>query len=698
MTKKGRYPDELRQEDVSRAQFGERLHQYGWVCDPILRDTGEDLYVRIFHNGNWSGLTFMVQLKSRSSWGSTGESAYVSQRVDEADLEHWEGSALAVFVVAWNVEERKGHWVRVTDAIAELDNRRPQWRGQRTTTLRLPSENTFDDSGIRRIRDMVARESLESVRRGRNLHIQTAFQFPKTPEGDAAREALEHHFATGVEVVVDGQFIKEVKFSDWWNRLFPDHLREVSRIKLAPRPSSRVTPVRLDMMPDTGPSATIGYVEMRQVQGGTEERTFANQNQRIPLLFTVVLRKGKGSMSIGVRLRSRGADVAETLELLNFIRAIASGGTLLLSFLQHNQTVEVPVPRDDAKMPPTAMIELLEDYAAIQHKTGVRLQLPEDREIPEEGVRAAKRVRRILEQGRTRIPDAAFTMRLERHVVEAMLGACKRGEPLKFTLRGEGTTTVLGKEIPLGPMTQTISARLAAELDDLRQQAEELGRDDKMEVRFYDGEIIEEFADWVPSNDDHTCEIVRCREAETSIPWPVPPTYKEPQVIAIVDQEPDLCFHACLESANQKLCPEHVLKQQEWYRRSGEQTNAVVAVAALSAQHGLPLDLQIENNWDLDRLCREHGDDRLLILTVRDRDVRKLGDKVESHSVIFLGKYTGAAPTETVLLGDPDASGKYIPGFRRTNGRKHVPSTYFDEIRRAQPGQWFETVVVTRRV
>lgn len=59
-----RYSREAQQEDLSEAQLKERLAALGWPANRLGRDLGEDLLVQVYDQGESSGLSFYVQLKS----------------------------------------------------------------------------------------------------------------------------------------------------------------------------------------------------------------------------------------------------------------------------------------------------------------------------------------------------------------------------------------------------------------------------------------------------------------------------------------------------------------------------------------------------------------------------------------------------------------------------------------------------------
>src|SRR4051812_26037884 len=114
-----RFSKEQQQENLSRRQFCERLDLSGWIPSGVETDMGEDLLVRIFDEGETTGLTFYVQLKSTADSGKRlhRKTRTIAYPLAVKDLEHWEKQATLVVLVVWDVEKREGWWQSIPTII-----------------------------------------------------------------------------------------------------------------------------------------------------------------------------------------------------------------------------------------------------------------------------------------------------------------------------------------------------------------------------------------------------------------------------------------------------------------------------------------------------------------------------------------------------------------------------------------------------
>ncbi len=118
MSTNGAYARGMRQEDVSLHHLQKLFSAYGWPVERMVRDLGEDLFVRIYDNGSPSGLSFFAQAKSTKSLDSRRvRKGSVTYRLDVQHMIQWGVSYLPVVVIVWGVVSQKGCWVCVADAV-----------------------------------------------------------------------------------------------------------------------------------------------------------------------------------------------------------------------------------------------------------------------------------------------------------------------------------------------------------------------------------------------------------------------------------------------------------------------------------------------------------------------------------------------------------------------------------------------------
>lgn len=181
---------------IGESQLGIRFKQHGWEPGVIVPDTGEDYIVKILDDGYSSGLTFYAQVKSKYEERKL-KNGGVGRRIEVKDLdEHWRDHVPPVFIFAWDVNKNIGYWISATDAIADLDHRRPHWRNQDTVEIRIPCSNKTDDKGLQQIRKRVAQWAEPIVAKGKEPKFTLKFD-PNNPGECASREAMLRRADTG---------------------------------------------------------------------------------------------------------------------------------------------------------------------------------------------------------------------------------------------------------------------------------------------------------------------------------------------------------------------------------------------------------------------------------------------------------------------------------------------------------------------
>ncbi len=130
--KPNRYTSQKKQELINRHQLCERLVEFGWMPN-APEDLGEDFIVHIYFQGQATGVTFHIQEKSITNLNERRKGNYlIYDDFKVKDLKHWEGFSLPLVLVVWDIELREGKWALVDDVIKDLDQRRPQWRNNKS--------------------------------------------------------------------------------------------------------------------------------------------------------------------------------------------------------------------------------------------------------------------------------------------------------------------------------------------------------------------------------------------------------------------------------------------------------------------------------------------------------------------------------------------------------------------------------------
>jgi hypothetical protein len=289
-----RFSDQQQQERRAIGQITEVFN--GWSINPFVHDLGEDLVVQIYDDGRSTGLSFFLQLKSvrdiRVHDRKKSPDIIVYPDILVKDLLHWADSVPAVVVLVWDVTRRIGYWQDVPSITRCLDSVRPDWRTKSgKISIELPKTNRTDEVGRSALRTRVADIALPQLRHGKALELTSTFTFNDSPTDRELFICLERLIEDGGDITIPSRNIKEVRFSDWFERAY-----------------GRITPSEISIRPlRENPPSHIGFrvagpdnteeihLAMTKTKAGTKSVTFATINDEQPLYAELILTSDRKS-------------------------------------------------------------------------------------------------------------------------------------------------------------------------------------------------------------------------------------------------------------------------------------------------------------------------------------------------------------------------------------------------------------------
>jgi hypothetical protein len=498
-----RFTVEQQQEDRSRAQFDDRLTEFGWVVNPKVRDHGEDFVIDIYDAGNSTGLSFLAQIKSTedvSRFVPKRKNATVSYRLEVHDLEHWEAAAQLVVVVIWDMAKKAGLWLTVPEIIKQLGTTR-KWRQQKKVTVDFPQANGTDDGSLHRLRRAVANHNLPIVKRGRSFKVSTAFSFPKTPEGLEAARALEEAIDYGETAKIAGSYIKKWKVSEWWERLYgPIKPLEIT---ISSSSQSFEVPARLEVDTSSGTHTTL--LDLRRVKGGHRGFTLDNSHQRQPLqLELIAKREGKGArLNVHLSVTHPVPDIFRTKDATELLLALHDGVRMRLVHRESGKMIfESPVPRSFASRSAESLRvwkAFMEKLCFVQsriYKFGT-VVITDGRVSNSE----AKLVEDFYAICRTGVIERRMRFsaefELEKDPWPDLIKKVRDGEQVEmgFDAPTAGVIRILNVKVPLGPL------RVRQDVSGFIGQVEQALKAGKSSVKVVvpDVAIREEYPNWAPA-------------------------------------------------------------------------------------------------------------------------------------------------------------------------------------------------------
>jgi len=160
------------QHDVSLLsvdQLKERLHNAGWSVVDIFEDYGEDLLVRVFHEGCPTGNDFYIQLKGTKRIEQYAlKSGGYSYPIKAVSLKQWQRSQIPVVLIVWDVERKDGYWQHVQPFIEKSAKANAKWLDDPDSQRRvhLPAVNSLQAGELYRLSEAITTE-LDKLRLGK---------------------------------------------------------------------------------------------------------------------------------------------------------------------------------------------------------------------------------------------------------------------------------------------------------------------------------------------------------------------------------------------------------------------------------------------------------------------------------------------------------------------------------------------------
>lgn len=493
---------EQQQEDRSRAQFDERLSEFGWVVNPKIRDHGEDFLVDIYDGGNSTGLSFVAQLKSTDDikrFKSKKDATILSYRLEVHDLKHWEASAQLVVVLIWDVTTKTGVWLTVPEIIKQIHKTRG-WRSQKTITVDFPCGNDASDGSLHRLRRIAADHNYPIIKQGKEMTISTQFLFPNTDSGRAAARALREALDYGETAKIDGTFIKKWKMSDWWERLYGE--AKPQHIVISSTSESVDVPGRLEIDTSTGTYTTP--VDLRRVKGGRHGFTLDNIHQHQPLVLEILARRESKEvhMSLNLRVKHPVPDIFQTKDATDLLLALHDGRRMRVV---HRNSGKLIVESVISESISGTSVESLREWRGFLAKLcHIQAKIYKWGQIMITDGRVSREQAKMVESFYA-ICTTGFNERrlnfsakiiLNKPYWSELIAKAKRGEEIEMSINvpNAGNIDILNVSVPLGPM------KAMHPIAPLLEQVSRALKSGKSSTRVsVPGMIVrEQYTDWMP--------------------------------------------------------------------------------------------------------------------------------------------------------------------------------------------------------
>jgi predicted nucleotidyltransferase len=490
MRKKSRFTSKMEQELISRQQLTERFIQFGWIPNPPVIDLGEDFIVNVYFQGSGTGISFYIQEKSVTNIEGRLKNDYVVYPFAVKDLLHWEKFGLPVVLIVWDIKLKEGRWAILDDATKYLDEKRPRWRSNKTTTqVFVPWENATDDKGLKTLRHIIGLKLLPIISKGEPIAITP--QFPDTVEGEEARKIIERISITGGKAVLSGTFFD---YPEWFET---ENVQVVVKAEL---PSIEI-PTRIYIT--NHDSKTISReTELKLFERNVGFLRFSDEHQSRALTTQLTVREnpsGGIEFSFNIRVNNLGVDAYEARDVMKFVKSLAEGGILRLYFpTLENQSIVINAPYqpENFPYPKPEYMRFLDTLCLIQDNVKEVFQVPIEGPSSED-LRAINSLINIIRTGKLRGKADHFEIEIRKPGVQILLNVHRLGKQQHARIiTPTSSVKLFGKEILTGHVTQHIIGSVGISIDEFEAAVENLCAGESLLVRIVDVEVTEVYSDW----------------------------------------------------------------------------------------------------------------------------------------------------------------------------------------------------------
>lgn len=498
MSKKKRFSDQQKQENISRHQFREFLEQYGFVTSDISPDLGEDFLVRIYDDEADTGISFYVQLKSTTNIHThTLETGDASYSCKVKDITHWDGQVIPVIFILWDVQRKGGMWIDMKSVVNYLNRNNSKWKKNKSVNIRILKDNILSKKGLKDIRRLTADYFYPSVSKGKSLVLTANFDFSGTTEGIMKSKEFESHMKTGEEVVIDGKYIRALDFSDWFTNLYGkfDH---PGSLKLGIAKSKVIYPAKLTFTSEAG-SETIPYMEFTVIKRGTEEVTISNEKKNYPLKIAIAINKteGLGSLNIGGKIFN--INCTKALEILKIMRIMSYGGTFCYHSLDLEKEFYGKIPSGIIPSPFPEEISFLENICYIQKQLDIELNIPDHWRINEKEYLEAEELVSLIKTGSYKINNVNMGMKFRKStIIEILKYTTEEEKPEEMICRFDNANMDIFKnKIVLGAGQRRIFGYWKLPKEEIAQWLNLAKDEELLEIRVEKAELEDIFEKWI---------------------------------------------------------------------------------------------------------------------------------------------------------------------------------------------------------
>lgn len=470
-----------------------------WIVTDVSHDYGIDLDVEIVEKTYVTGAHFSIQLKSTDNIQIT-KNGFVSYLCNTSTLRYFLEKTEQVIFLVYDANNKAGYWIWIKDYITNDLVKNKKWKKQKTTTVKIPKSNLFTDKSVNQIKARVMKSHkqaklLNTIQTLDNPYVHYAvqidgnkevitmspkypgaeqdypmtfdfkFNFDRSSDAQQAHQSLQDAMRKGLPAVIDSKFIESVEFPELLDpEIFGHDEFKPDKLFIMPINQNRMLSAAVTILDQNEEILfQIPSIEFREKRYGSEEIMFSNEDQQIPIKFSMTLNQVEHKANISFHTSFLNLNAFQALEMLKIQRAFAIGSWLRITHISTNTTlIKSEIPDNIISQPPAILIDVASNLSHIQEKTGQIIPWPEKISYDEKDL--IDELVTIIDTGLANGGNH-IGFNLEKASAQRLLTSLLENDRYNFRLEANERFAILfGKKIILGPVSiELLRARLNEE-------------------------------------------------------------------------------------------------------------------------------------------------------------------------------------------------------------------------------------------
>jgi hypothetical protein len=343
-------------------------------------------------------------------------------------------------------------------------------------------------------------EKFPGAAKEKPITISTIFQFPKTPEGDAARKAFEMTYKTGEPAEIPLQYLQSINLPDFLAPLVNLETIQKGVLSIGEVVSSPHIFVRIRVMCDDGDTAEIEYFDLAAKWSGHQKITLENKELGNPfhIELEIIPEQKVANFKITTK-KSEWINVFQLFNLFNFQNCISKPCKLIILNRENNLPIFSQTSQGIGESVDTALLEELKDLITIQNRVKIPINIP-TRELSEDERRSIAHLRAILHKPKWTKDWEYLDVEISPEGIEDFLETIGNQDDLFFRVTEEEQEELFCVIIPIGEVQLTYRHARVENIDELNHQEKTLGAGESIKVHLIpngpDSVLEVEYAGW----------------------------------------------------------------------------------------------------------------------------------------------------------------------------------------------------------